>query len=127
MPRASSGDPSLVKRRAAHISWANTPDPSARTAPARAAFDARFEREVDPDGVLPPAERKRRAAHARKAFFLDLAARSARSRRKKPGKPGTRNGDAPTARSAAAEPSSPQPATNRSQGRHSAPRTEPGG
>lgn len=42
----------------------------------------RFEREVDPDGVLTPAERARRADHARKAHFARLSLASARSRRR---------------------------------------------
>ena len=67
---------------AAHESWANTPDRTARTAPARAALMARFEREVDPDGTLPPDERARRAENARKAYFLRLSLKSARSRRR---------------------------------------------
>lgn len=58
-------------------------DAKAHTANARAAFLNRFEREVDPDGVLSPAERARRASYARRAYFLDLAAKSARSRRRK--------------------------------------------
>jgi hypothetical protein len=51
--------------------------------PARDAFMARFEREVDPDDVLPPAERARRAEHARKAYFTKLALKSARARQAK--------------------------------------------
>jgi hypothetical protein len=74
---------SLRARTAVHTSWANTTDPTARTAPARAAFLDRFEREVDPDGVLLPEERLRRAAHARKAYFSMLALKSARARRQK--------------------------------------------
>jgi len=42
---------------------------------------AKFEREVDPDGVLSPAERSKRAANARTAHFTRLALASARSRR----------------------------------------------
>ncbi len=76
----------LRARIASHASWASTEDPAARTAPARTAsrtaLDTRFEREVDPDGTLPPAERTRRAEHARKAYFAGLALKSARSRRK---------------------------------------------
>jgi hypothetical protein len=53
------------------------------TAAARAGFAERFEREVDPDGVLPPAERAARAARARRAHMLRLAARSVESRRRK--------------------------------------------
>ena len=47
---------------AAHESWAHTPDRSARTAPARAALMAKFERQIDPDGTLSPDERARRQA-----------------------------------------------------------------
>lgn len=73
---------SLAARARAHKSWANTADPSARTAPARAGLDAKFERQVDPEGVLPAPERARRATSARKAWFAELALKSARSRRK---------------------------------------------
>jgi hypothetical protein len=52
------------------------------TAPAREAFNRRFELQVDPDGVLPPDERARRAEHARKSYFLSLALKSATARRK---------------------------------------------
>lgn len=72
----------LRARMAAHVSWARTADPSARTAPARAAMVARFEREVDPDGVLPEAERRRRAESARSAYFTGLALKSSRARKK---------------------------------------------
>ncbi len=79
-----TADRSLIARLAAHESWANTADPSARTAPARRVFLDRFERQVDPDGVLLPAERARRAGHARKAYFARLALLSAKARRKPP-------------------------------------------
>jgi hypothetical protein len=72
---------SLRARIASHASWAKTEDPRARTAPARSAFFDRFEREVDPDGVLDPADRRRRAEHARKAHMQRLALKSARARR----------------------------------------------
>ncbi len=52
------------------------------TAPARRAFLARFEAQVDPDGTLPPAERARRAEAAKKAHFARLAYLSAKARRK---------------------------------------------
>ena len=80
-----TADRSLIARLAAHESWARTSDPSERTEPARRALLDRFEREVDPGGVLPPDERARRAAHARKAYFTRLALRSAQARRKKSG------------------------------------------
>ena len=74
---------SLRARLAAHSSWAQTADPSSRTRAARDAFLDRFEREVDPDGQLPPEERRVRAEHARKAYFSQLALKSAQARRKK--------------------------------------------
>lgn len=66
----------------AHTSWARTADRSQRTAPARQAFLERFEHEVDPDGLLDPAERARRAEHARKAYMTRLALKSAQARRR---------------------------------------------
>lgn len=76
---------SLMARIASNTSWANTADRSARTAPARRAFLDRFERQVDPDGTLPPAERARRAESARKAHFQRMARASARARRRRAG------------------------------------------
>lgn len=73
---------SLAGRKGAYVSWANTADRAARTAPARTAFDRRFEDQVDPDRILTPEDRARRAAAARKAYFADLALKSAQARRK---------------------------------------------
>jgi hypothetical protein len=73
---------SLRSRLAAHESWARTADAPARTAPARQAFEHRFETQVDPDGTLDPKERARRAESARKAYFTRLALRSSVSRRR---------------------------------------------
>lgn len=53
------------------------------TAPGRAAFDRRFDLEVDPDGTLSPEERARRADHARKAYFAKLALKSEARRKRK--------------------------------------------
>ncbi|MGZ4736702.1 MAG: hypothetical protein ACXVJW_14440 [Acidimicrobiia bacterium] len=80
---ATPAERSLVARIAAHSSWAATPDRSARTAPARQAALDRFEREVDPENKLAPAERAQRAQHARKAYFSRLALRSAQARRRR--------------------------------------------
>jgi hypothetical protein len=55
-------------------------DPRVTTEPARRAFLSRFEREVDPEGVLPERERLRRAEYARKAYFTRLALASAKAR-----------------------------------------------
>lgn len=52
------------------------------TGPARAAYNARWDREVDPEGILPPAERAKRAEAARKAHYSRMALASAKARRK---------------------------------------------
>jgi hypothetical protein len=49
--------------------------------PARRAFAARFDAEVDPDGTLTPLERAQRAERAMRAYMLNLALRSAAARR----------------------------------------------
>ena len=75
-------DDSARARIAAYTSWANTEDPTERTHKARSAFMERFERQVDPDGRLAPAERQRRAEALKKAYFAGLALKSAQARRK---------------------------------------------
>lgn len=67
---------------AAHESWAKTSDRSGRTANARKALFDKFEKQVDPDGTLAPAERAKRAENARKAHFKRLALKSAQARRR---------------------------------------------
>lgn len=64
---------SLRGQLAAHTRWAHVEDRHAATAEARRTFLDRFERQVDPDGTLPPAERAKRAANARSAHFARLA------------------------------------------------------
>jgi hypothetical protein len=82
MPSNDPADRALASRIAAHTSWANTENRSARTAPARAALMAKFEQQVDPDGTLTPQERAKRAKNAKLAHFARLSLLSARSRRK---------------------------------------------
>jgi len=77
----SPDDRVLHARMAAHVLHSRY-DSKELTAPARRAFLERFEREVDPDGALPEAERRRRAGHARKAYFTRLALASSRARKK---------------------------------------------
>jgi hypothetical protein len=78
----SPAERSLRARLAAHSMHARH-DAQETTTAAGAAFLARFEAEVDPDGVLPPDERRRRAEHARRAYFTRLALASAKARRSK--------------------------------------------
>jgi hypothetical protein len=77
----SPSERSLRARIAAHTLHSRV-DSAAHTAPAREAFLARFEAEVDPDGVLSPQERARRAEQAKKAHFTRLAFKSAQARKK---------------------------------------------
>lgn len=57
------------------------------TGPATIAQLARFEREVDPDGSLPPDERARRAGYARRSYMTKLALKASRARSKKKATP----------------------------------------
>ena len=74
----------LRARLAAHSLHAKV-DSKAHTEPARRAFADSFEKQVDPDGVLPLEERRRRAEQARKAYFTRLAFKSVRARRERSG------------------------------------------
>jgi hypothetical protein len=74
--------PSDVARIAALERWSRE-DPREGTKPARRGFLRRFEIAADPDGVLPPAERQRRAEAALRAHMLRLAAKSAKARAKR--------------------------------------------
>ena len=79
---ASQAERSLRARLAAYALHAQH-DPRETTANGRAAFLARFDREVDPRGLLEPEERRRRAEQARRAYFTRLALASAKARRAK--------------------------------------------
>lgn len=75
-------------RAAMTAGWRDTPHERATVARVRARWQPPpplapdpFEREVDPDGTLPPVERGKRAESARRAHYLRLALRSARARR----------------------------------------------
>ena len=72
-------------RIGAHIAHSRN-DPRAMTATARGAFLSSFERMADPDGVLPDAERLRRAEHLKKAHFLRMALKSAATRKARGGR-----------------------------------------
>lgn len=85
MSKLTPAERSIRAQIASHESWARTTDRAARTANARKAALDRFEQQVDPDGILPPAERARRAEHARKAHFLRMAYKSAQVRRRRGG------------------------------------------
>lgn len=69
---AISAAAAQLGRIGAHISWANTANRTARTAPARAALEQKFLDQADGDPV--------RAAHLKKAHFQRLALKSAQAR-----------------------------------------------
>jgi transcriptional regulator with XRE-family HTH domain len=73
---------------------------SARGRRAYDALLAKFEREIDPDGVLDPAERSRRAEQARKEHFTRIgrSGGAARAKSRRPERPpSTSEAPAPTA------------------------------
>ena len=72
----------LRGRIAAHSMHARN-NPQIITQAARIAFLDRFLREADPDGILCPEERERRAGHLRRAYFLKLAYLSVKARQER--------------------------------------------
>lgn len=74
-PTPTAAELHLARVKGGYMSWANTPDWSARTAPGRAAFEQTFLDQADGD--------PKRAEALRKAHFADLALKSAQARRKR--------------------------------------------
>jgi len=72
-----------LRGRIGGLALAAQQNPREYTAAARKAFLAKFETDVDPQGLLPEDERQRRAGAARKAYFARLGLKSAQVRRKK--------------------------------------------
>lgn len=64
---------------AAHARWAKE-DPAVNAARGQVGLIERFRREVDPDGMLPEAERERRARSAYRAHMSRLALASSKAR-----------------------------------------------
>jgi hypothetical protein len=79
---STAAERSIRARLAAHALHAQR-DSRETTANGRAAFLARFDREVDPDGVLEPDERHRRAEQARRAYFARLSLAAVKARQAK--------------------------------------------
>lgn len=74
---------SLRGRKGAHAMHSRH-DSRAVSQPARDASpgsDRYWEEQVDPEGLLDPKERTRRASHAKKSYFAGLALASAKVRR----------------------------------------------
>lgn len=84
----TAAERSARARLAALTLHAGVADPTAYTAPARAAGPGAlsyWERVVDPDGTLDDASRARRAEFAKRAHYQRLAYKSARARRRRRG------------------------------------------
>jgi hypothetical protein len=85
MPELTPAERSLLARAAVLSSWAKTTDRSAHgrggdTATRSRANLLAFERQVDPDGDLDPAERERRARAARLAHMNRMSYLASRAR-----------------------------------------------
>lgn len=73
---------SLRGRIGAHAQHAKHPIEKTTAAGLAAAF-SRFEKEVDPEGVLDPKERRRRANHAQREHMLRISLLSAKARKRR--------------------------------------------
>ena len=69
----------LAASIAANTRWSRE-NPTEQGRKMRAGLEAKFLREVDPDGVLPEDERNRRAEAARRAHYQRMALASAKAR-----------------------------------------------
>src|ERR687898_2426333 len=94
--QASQTERSLRARIAAYALHAQH-DPRETTANGRAAFLASFDREVDPEGLLEPDERRRRAEQARRAYFARLSLAAVKARQAKRAAHAQRNKEDDTA------------------------------
>jgi hypothetical protein len=83
MTERSATQRRLSARVAANERWSrlSTEERRAATARARAARMDRYEREVDPDGQLDPAERQILADNAMRAAMSRMALAAAKKRR----------------------------------------------
>jgi hypothetical protein len=79
-PATDPNERRQIARAAALTRHARSDGQEATAAARRVANVTRFEDEVDPDRVLPRAERARRVDLARRAYFQKLARRSAQVR-----------------------------------------------
>ncbi|MCL8026350.1 hypothetical protein [Nocardioides bruguierae] len=81
MTASDPGQRRQIAKLAAHERWARETDRSAATQAARDGMARKFENQVDPDRVLSPAERAKRAESAKRAHYQRIAMKSAAARR----------------------------------------------
>lgn len=81
MTRPTSAEMAQRGRLGAFTQWAAEPDWTARTASARAGFEARFDRAViEKHGELPPAEHAKYREIERKLYFAALGRKGVKTR-----------------------------------------------
>lgn len=83
MSRLTPAQRSLSARAAAHARWSQTSEAGRAkfAADARARLMSRWDKQVDPDGLLDPAERARRAKSAERAHMARMGKASSQKRR----------------------------------------------
>lgn len=79
--QATNNDRKVIAKIGGHSLHAKY-DSREVTKAARKEFMSRFEKLVDPEGILDPFERALRAKHARTAYFTSLGRKSGQARRK---------------------------------------------
>jgi hypothetical protein len=85
IPVALSLSPEQRKLRARAAAYAMHAQGKTNTRAATVAQLSRYARQVDPDGVLDPAERGRRAKFAMKAFMASMSLKASRAATKRNG------------------------------------------
>ena len=73
----------LTGRIGGYAKYAKTDDWTAATAAARKAERDRYDKLVDPDGVLPPEIRRKKAEAARREHYSRMGLASAKARRER--------------------------------------------
>lgn len=79
----SSAERRLRARAAGLTRWANEPDRAGAMQPLRDGFQRKLERQIDPDGVLPPDELAKRVELARRAHLAKASLAAAKARRER--------------------------------------------
>lgn len=79
----SAAERRLRAQAAALTRWAREPDRAESTQGWRDGFTRKLEREIDPDGLLPPPELAVRVEAARRAHLVNAARLSVKARRER--------------------------------------------
>jgi hypothetical protein len=77
---------SLHAQQASLTYWSQVDDRAAATQTARDGLTRKWEREIDPDGKLPPPELAKRVEMRRKAHMAEMTRNSLKARRERAAK-----------------------------------------